>query len=111
MSAPKAQGSSRRPIPFEIWALIGGSFAVALGYGVVAPVLPQLAASFDVSFTAASLIISAFAAMRLIFAPFAGWLVNRFGERTTYTIGLLIVAASTGACAIAATYGQLSTLR
>lgn len=111
MNAATAQGSSPRPIPFEIWALIAGSFSVALGYGVVAPVLPQLAASFDVSFTAASFIISAFAAMRLIFAPLAGWLVNRFGERTTYTIGLLIVAASTGACAIAATYGQLLILR
>lgn len=109
----KSPGSkvTNRPIPFEIWALIAGSFSVALGYGVVAPVLPQLAASFDVSFTAASFIISAFAAMRLIFAPLAGWLVNRFGERVTYTTGLLIVAASTGACAIADTYWQLLTLR
>lgn len=107
MTTPAAQ----RPIPFEIWALIAGSFSVALGYGVVAPVLPQLASSFGVSFTAASLIVSAFAAMRLVFAPLSGWLVNRFGERVTYTTGLLIVAASTGACAIAATYGQLLTLR
>ena len=99
------------PVPFEIWALIAGSFAVAVGYGVVAPVLPQLAASFDVSITAASAIVSAFAAMRLVFAPAAGWLVNRFGERATYATGLLIVAASTGACALAATYGQLLVLR
>ncbi|MGO1515414.1 MFS transporter [Agrococcus casei] len=98
-------------LPFEIWALIAGSFAVAVGYGVVAPVLPQLASSFGVSITAASAIVSAFAAMRLVFAPAAGWFVNKWGERPTYTIGLLIVAASTGACAIAATYGQLLVLR
>ena len=103
--------AGNRLIPFEIWALIAGSFSVALGYGVVAPVLPQLASSFGVSFTAASLIVSAFAAMRLVFAPLAGWLVNRFGERITYTTGLLIVAASTGACAVAATYSQLLVLR
>lgn len=98
-------------LPFEIWALIAGSFAVAVGYGVVAPVLPQLASSFGVTVTAASAIVSAFAAMRLVFAPAAGWFVNRWGERTTYTIGLLIVAASTGACAIADSYGQLLVLR
>lgn len=111
MTGASRQQVPKRPVPIEIWALIAGSFAVAVGYGVVAPVLPQLAASFDVSYTAASLIISAFAAMRLIFAPLAGWLVNRFGERVTYTTGLLIVAASTGACAIAETYGQLLILR
>lgn len=95
----------------EIWALIAGAFSVALGYGVVAPALPQLAHSFNVSFTAASGIVSAFALMRLLFAPAAGWIVQRLGERLTYMTGILIVAASTGACAIAATFGQLLILR
>lgn len=88
-----------------------GALSVALGYGVVAPALPQLARSFDVSFTAASSIVSAFALMRLIFAPGAGWIVARIGERLTYVSGLLIVAASTGACALAVNFTQLLVLR
>ncbi|MGO1435437.1 MAG: MFS transporter [Canibacter sp.] len=101
----------KQRLPMEIWALIAGAFSVALGYGVVAPALPQLAHSFNVSFTAASGIVSAFALMRLLFAPAAGWIVQRLGERLTYMTGILIVAASTGACAIAATFGQLLILR
>lgn len=88
-----------------------GGFSVALGYGVVAPVLPQYAQAFGVSTFAASGIVSAFALMRLLFAPFAGWFVGKFAERTTYTTGILIVALSTGACALAADYLQLLVLR
>lgn len=98
-------------IPFEVWALVAGGFAVALGYGVVAPALPQYALAFGVSNFAASAIVSAFALMRLVSAPLAGRLVTRFGERRTYITGLLIVAVSSGACVFAADYTQLLVLR
>ena len=84
---------------------------VALGYGVVAPVLPQYARHFGVSIGAATFIITAFAVMRLISAPPAGLLVQRLGERRVYISGLLIVALSTGACAFAQTYWQLLLFR
>ncbi|MEB4613134.1 MFS transporter, partial [Leucobacter sp. M11] len=102
---------SLRQLPFEVWALVAGGFVIALGYGVVAPVLPQFAREFNVSFTAASAIVSAFALMRLVFAPAAGWVVGKVGERKTYIVGLLIVAVSTGACALAVNYPQLLVLR
>lgn len=98
-------------IPFEVWALVAGGFAVALGYGVVAPAIPQFAKEFGVSNLAASAIVSAFALMRLVSAPFAGWVVGRLGERRTYSAGILIVAISTGACAFAADYPQFILLR
>lgn len=101
----------RSKLPFEVWALVAGGFTVALGYGVVAPAIPQFAKAFDVSNLAASAIVSAFALMRLVSAPFAGWLVGKFGERKIYTSGILIVALSTGACALAANYPQLIVLR
>ncbi|MGJ0204607.1 MFS transporter [Leucobacter sp. gxy201] len=103
--------TSRAPLPFEVWALVAGAFAVALGYGVVAPAIPQFALEFGVSKFAASAIVSAFALMRLVSAPFAGWIVARIGERLTYTIGILIVALSTGATALAADYTQFIVLR
>lgn len=103
--------ATRKKLPFEVWALVAGGFTVALGYGVVAPAIPQFAKEFEVSNLAASAIVSAFALMRLLSAPLAGWLVSKFGERRIYTTGILIVALSTGACALAATYPQLIVLR
>lgn len=94
-----------------MWALVAGGFAVALGYGVVAPAIPQFALEFGVSNFAASAIVSAFALMRLVSAPLAGWAVARMGERRTYTVGILIVAVSTGAAALAANYPQFVLLR
>ncbi|MGW4370737.1 MFS transporter [Nocardia takedensis] len=100
-----------RALPGEIWVLVGAAFVIAIGFGLVAPVLPQFARGFGVGVAAASAIVSAFAAMRLLFAPVSGRLVQRLGERRVYLGGLLIVAASTGASALAQTYWQLLVLR
>lgn len=101
----------RPPIPREIRVLIAAAFVIAVGFGLVAPVLPQYARSFDVGVAAASVIVSAFAFMRLVFAPAGGLLITRLGERPVYLSGLLIVAASTGACAMAQSYWQLLLYR
>lgn len=106
-----ADHSPKVKLPFEVWALVAGGFTVALGYGVVAPAIPQFALEFNVSAFAASAIVSAFALMRLVGAPLAGWIVGKFGERATYTTGLLVVAASTGAAAFALNYPQFLVLR
>lgn len=98
-------------LPGEVWVLLFCNVVVALGYGVVAPVLPQYARNFGVSISAATFVITAFALMRLVGAPPAGLFVQRFGERRVYVSGLLIVALSTGACAFAQTYWQLLLFR
>ncbi len=98
-------------LPREVWVLITANVVVALGYGVVAPVLPQYARNFGVSISAATFVITAFALMRLVSAPASGLLVQRLGERRVYISGLLIVAVSTGACAFAQTYWQLLLFR
>ncbi len=65
-----AQGVGESPtterLPPEVWSLIGANAIVALGYGLVAPVLPDLARHFGVSISAATFIITAFAVMRLL---------------------------------------------
>ncbi|MFQ6331386.1 MULTISPECIES: MFS transporter [unclassified Nocardia] len=103
--------SRSKALPTEIWVLVGAAFVIAIGFGLVAPVLPQYARSFGVGVAAASAIISAFALMRLLFAPVSGRLVQRLGERSVYLSGLLIVAVSTGASALAQSYWQLLVLR
>jgi MFS transporter, ACDE family, multidrug resistance protein len=91
--------------------LVTANVVIALGYGVVAPVLPQYARNFGVSIAAATFVITAFALMRLCAAPASGLLVQRLGERRIYLTGLVIVAVSTGACAFAQTYWQLLVFR
>jgi MFS transporter, ACDE family, multidrug resistance protein len=98
-------------LPREVWVLITANVVVALGYGVVSPVLPQYARNFGVSISAATFVITAFSLMRLVFAPASGMFVQKIGERRVYVSGLLIVALSTGACAFAQTYWQLLVFR
>jgi MFS family permease len=98
-------------LPREIWVLVGSAFLVAIGYGLVAPALPTFARGFGVGVTAVSVVISIFAFFRLVFAPTSGRLVNRLGERRIYLTGLLVVAGSTGACALAQSYWQLLVFR
>jgi ACDE family multidrug resistance protein len=103
--------TAERKLPSEVWVLITANAVIALGYGVVAPVLPQYARNFGVSISAATFVITAFALMRLCFAPVSGLLVQRLGERPLYVSGIIIVAVSTGACAFAHTYWQLLLFR
>jgi MFS family permease len=110
-----AEGDCKTPdkpkLPSEVWVLVTANVVIALGYGVVAPVLPQYARNFGVSIAAATFVITAFALMRLCAAPVSGLLVQRLGERRIYLTGLVIVAVSTGACAFAQTYWQLLVFR
>lgn len=103
--------ATRTRTPREIWVLIAAAFIVALGYGLIAPILPQFAASFDVGVAAASMIVSVFALARLLFAPAGGTLVTKLGERRVYLTGLVIVALSTAACALATSFPMLLIVR
>lgn len=98
-------------IPREIWILVGAAFVIAIGFGIISPVLPAYARSFDVGVAAASVIVSAFAFFRLVFAPAGGALVARLGERPVYLTGLIIVAVSSLATAFAQNYAQLLVYR
>jgi DHA1 family multidrug resistance protein-like MFS transporter len=100
-----------RELPTEVRALVVVAFMVALGYGVVAPAIPLFAREFDVSKTAASAVISAFAFMRLITAPFVGRLVNAFGERVMLATGIGVVAVSSLLAGFSQAYWQLLVLR
>ena len=98
-------------MPREVWILSAANVMIALGYGVISPVMPAFARSFGVSITAVTLVITIFSVTRLCFAPMSGLLVQRLGERRIYLSGLLVVAVSTAACAFARTYPQLLVCR
>lgn len=98
-------------LPREIVVLVGAGFVVALGYGIAAPALPILARSFDVGVSAASAVVSVFALVRIAFAPLSGRMVGRLGELRVFGAGLVIVALSSAACAVATDYAQLLAFR
>ncbi|MGH3315645.1 MAG: MFS transporter, partial [Nocardioidaceae bacterium] len=98
-------------LPREVAVLAAVAFAVAVGYGIVAPAIPVFAREFGVGKTAAGGVISAFAFMRFVSALAGGRMVDRFGERVILTTGILIVAVSTGLAGIARSYEQLLVLR
>lgn len=100
-----------QPIPAEIWILVSAAFIIALGFGLIAPILPQYARSFDVGVFAASFVVSSFSILRLIFAPASGILVDRFGYRRTYLTGISIVAISTLLVGMAQGYWDLLLFR
>ncbi|AKE41684.1 arabinose efflux permease family protein [Corynebacterium kutscheri] len=102
---------TRPKIPHEIQIMVVAAFVIALGYGIVAPVIPQFATSFGVGVAVAGLVISVFAGTRFIFAPVAGVLIDSLGARKMYLLGLITVAISTGLCGFAQEYWQLVALR
>jgi len=98
-------------IPPELKVMILSAFVIAIGFGIVAPILPQYASDFGVSAMAVSAVVSAFGLFRLLFAPASGKLTQWLGETPVYVIGLLIVAASMIATAFAPTYELLLIFR
>lgn len=98
-------------LPREVGVLAAVAFAVAVGFGVVAPAIPVYAREFGVGRTAAGAVISAFAFMRLVSALGSGRLVNRIGERLVLATGIGIVAVSSALAGLAQSYVQLLLLR
>src|SRR4051812_24779588 len=65
------------------------AFLLALGTGIVLPVIPALAQSFDVSFGLASGVVTAFVIGNLAGTLPSGWLIDHFGRRPVIIAGPL----------------------
>jgi MFS family permease len=98
-------------LPREVYVLGLVAFCVAVGFGVLVPVLPVFARSFGVGNTEVGAVISAFALMRLVSSPFCGWLIKVFSERIIMATGIFIVAISSALAGISRSYLQLLLLR
>ncbi|MBC3186173.1 MFS transporter [Corynebacterium sp. zg-331] len=98
-------------IPRQIWVLVSAAFLIALGYGLISPIIPQYAQTFDVGMAAASAVVSIFAFFRLLFAPASGRLIDALGSRAVYLSGLILVALTTAALSLARDYWQILALR
>ncbi|TMK20150.1 MAG: MFS transporter, partial [Actinobacteria bacterium] len=95
----------------EIRAAMLGTFVVMLGFGILAPVLPNYARSFGVGYDAVGLLISAFSFARLVSDPFVGRSIDRYGERAMSTLGAVWVGISSIAAGLAPTFPLLVLFR
>jgi MFS family permease len=87
------------------------AIVVALGFGLIVPVLPLYARSFGVAAAEVGLLVSAFSLVRLFFDVPAGRLVDRLGSARAVAVGTAIVGASSAAAGVASTFVQLVLLR
>ncbi|WP_245581186.1 MFS transporter [Propionicicella superfundia] len=97
--------------PRSVWVLSFNGFLVALGFGVMVPVLPVYAKTFGVDNLALGFVVSAFAFMRLVTSPFCGWINRWLGERNAIAIGMTIVGMSSAAMGLSQTFAQLLVFR
>jgi MFS transporter, DHA1 family, multidrug resistance protein len=112
---PASAGASTRQAgllrdPTFLTALVV-AVVVALGFGLVIPVLPLFARDFGVGLFAVTVVVSVFAGVRLLSNVYAGALADRFGTGRTMAWGAFIVAVSSLLTAAAPTYVALVLLR
>ncbi|MDO5066175.1 MAG: MFS transporter [Propionibacteriaceae bacterium] len=88
-------------LPRTAWVLATTNFLVAIGFGVVIPVLGPFARTFGANNFQLGLVVSMFALMRLVSAPFATRISRHIGERNAITLGMVIVATTTLGVAMA----------
>jgi DHA1 family multidrug resistance protein-like MFS transporter len=98
-------------LPNEVAVLAAVAFSVAVGFGIVAPVIPLFAHHFGVGKAEVGAVLSAFAFMRLASALGVGRLVDAIGERVVLASGIGIVAISSALAGFAHSYLQLLLLR
>jgi MFS family permease len=107
--ANKKQESSR--LPRQVWILAGVSLLIAIGFGVMNPVLPQYARTFGVSSFLIGLVISSLSVIRLITMPASSWLTSMIGPREMAIAGNILVAITTFMMGITNSYIGLLTWR
>jgi MFS family permease len=107
-TAEIAPSPLRRP---EFRRLLPISITVAVGFGMLIPILPLYAESFGVGLAAIGLVQTVFGFTRFSFNLVGGLFVDRFGERASTMVGLLVVAASSYAAGFAETFPQLVAAR
>ncbi|MFI6006515.1 MFS transporter [Streptomyces sp. NPDC051366] len=86
-------------------------FLVGTDLFVVAPLLPAIAASLDVSPASTGLVITVFSIAYVVASPFAGWLSDRKDRATILVWALLLFSVANIGTALAPNFGLLLVTR
>jgi len=100
-----AEPAARREIPRggalalladrRVRVVLATIFVTMAGFGIIAPILPLYAQSFGVGYDAVGLLVASFAFTRLAFDLVAGPLVDRYGERSMLSVGVVFLGLTT----------------
>jgi MFS transporter, DHA1 family, tetracycline resistance protein len=86
-------------------------FIDLLGFGIIIPLLPFYAEHYGASALLVGLLSTSFSFAQFVFAPFWGWLSDRYGRRPVILAGLLGSAASYAMFALATSLPMLFVAR
>ncbi len=86
-------------------------FLVGTDLFVVAPLLPAIAESFDVSPAHTGLLVTAFSLAYVVASPFAGWLSDRRDRATILVCALVLFSVANVVTALAPSFGLLLLTR
>ena len=91
-------------MPREVWILSAVGFLIAIGFGVMSPVLPIYARTFGVSSFLIGLVVSSLSILRLTTMPVSSWLMRFVGPRELAIAGCVLIAFTTFMIGIASSY-------
>lgn len=91
--------------------LASGGFVSGVSLRMAEPLLPTVADDLGAGVAEASILITAFTLAYGLFQLVHGPLGDRFGKIRTVSIAMLLAAAGSGACATAASLGELALYR
>ena len=94
----------RERLPREVWILSTVGFLIAVGFGVMSPVLPIYARTFGVSSFLIGLVVSSLSILRLTTMPVSSWLMRWIGPRELAIAGCVLIAFTTFMIGIADSY-------
>jgi len=94
----------RERLPREVWILSAVGFLIAVGFGVMSPVLPIYARTFGVSSFLIGLVVSSLSILRLTTMPVSSWLMRWIGPRELAIAGCVLIAFTTFMIGIASSY-------
>ena len=97
----------RSRLPKQVWILSVVGFLIAIGFGVMSPILPIYARTFGVSSFLIGLVLSSLSVFRLITMPASSWLTRIIGPREIAIAGNVMVAFTTFMIGIADSYWGL----
>jgi DHA1 family multidrug resistance protein-like MFS transporter len=100
-----------RSVMHDVLSIYVPAFFIMIGISIVSPILSIYARSFGVSYTLATLAVSAYAIGRLFTNLPVGILGDRIGRRPVLLGGALIITVSAFLCAIATNFWQLVMFR
>lgn len=104
----KSSGPNRRALLLPVYV---PTFLLSLGEGLLLPILPVYALTFDVSFAMAALVIAAAGIGTMLADVPAGLVIGRLGLKPTMLIGAGLTAAAMLALAFAQVFPELIIYR